>query len=96
MGGETSPMPDLKTIKRRAWSSWEVIGNLNVVEMRKGLWLFEFDNTKEAERILRVGNRRLGGFSIFLKKWTKEDGCIIERNIKEVAWVRLIGLLIHL
>ena len=76
-------MPNLKTIKRRAWSSWEVTGSLNVVEMGKGLWLFEFDNTKEAKRILRVGNKR--GFSIFLKKWTKEDGCITERNIKEVA-----------
>ena len=32
-GGGTSSMPDLKTIKRRAWSSWEVIGSLNVVEM---------------------------------------------------------------
>ena len=95
-GGGTSPMPDLKTIKRQAWSSWEVIRNLNVVEMGKGLWLLEFDNTKEAERILRVGNRRLGGFSIFLKKWTKEDGCITKRNIKEVAWVRLIGLPVHL
>ena len=41
-------MPDLKTIKRKAWSSWEVIGSLNVVEMGKGLWLFKFDNTKEA------------------------------------------------
>ena len=89
-------MLDLKTIKRREWSSGEVIGNLNVVEVGKGLWLFEFDNTKEVARILRVSNRRLGSFSIFLKKWTKEDGCITKRNIKEVAWFRLIGLLVHL
>ena len=79
-------MPDLKAMKRQAWSSWEVIGSLNVVEMGKGLWLFEFENTKEAERILKVGTRRIGGFSIFLKKWVKEDGCITERDIKEVAW----------
>ena len=67
-GGETSLMSDLKTIMRQAWSSWEVIGSLNVVEMGKGLWLFEFDNTKEAKRILKAGNRRIGVFSIFLKK----------------------------
>ena len=95
-GGGTSPMPDLKTIKRRAWSTWEVVGSLNVVEMGKGLWLFEFDKTKEAERILRFGTRRVGGFSIFLKKWAKEDGCFTERDIKEVAWVILIGLPVHL
>ena len=61
-------MLDLKTMKRQAWSSWEVIGNLNVVEMGKGLWLFEFDNTKKVERILRVSTRRIGGFFISLKK----------------------------
>ena len=64
--------------------------------MGKGLWLFEFENTKEAERILRDGSRRIGGFSFFLKKWAREDGCITERDIKEVAWVRLIGLPVHL
>ena len=89
-------MPDLKTIKRRAWSAWEVIGILNVVEMGKWLWFFEFDNAKEAERILRFGTRRIGDFSIFLKKWAKEDGCITEKIFKEVAWVRLIGLPVHL
>ena len=64
--------------------------------MGKGLWLFEFDKTKEAERILRFGTRRIGGFSIFLKEWAKEDGCFTERDIKDVAWVRLIGLPVHL
>ena len=49
------------------------------MEMGKGLWLFKFDNKNEAERVLRVGIRNLGGFSIFLKKWAKEDGCEIER-----------------
>ena len=91
-GGGTSSTPDLKTIKRRVWSAWEVRGGLNVVE----LWLFEFDNAKEAKRILRGGTRKLWGFSIFLKKWTKEDGCISEKNFKEAAWVKLIGLPIQL
>ena len=56
--------------------------------------LFEFDNKKEAERILRGGTRK--GFSIFLKKWAKEDGCKTKRNFEGVAWVRLIGLPAHL
>ena len=41
-GGGTSSIPDLKSLKHRAWSSWEVKGYLNVEEMRKGLWLFGF------------------------------------------------------
>ena len=64
-------MPDLKTIKKRARFSWDVIGSLNVVKMGKGLWLFEFDNTKEAEKILEVGTRRMGGLS-FLRNGLKK------------------------
>ena len=41
-GGDTSSIPDLKSLKHRAWSSWEVKGYLNVEEMGKGLWLFGF------------------------------------------------------
>ena len=95
-GGGTLHMPDLKTIKRRAWPAWEVRGSLNVEEMGKVRWLFEFDNEKEAKRILRIGTRKLGGWAISLKRWTREDGCITDKNIKEAAWVRLIGLPIRL
>ena len=38
-GGGTSPMLDLKTLRRWAWSSWKVKGYLNVEEMGKGLCL---------------------------------------------------------
>ena len=84
-------MQELKTIKRRVWYAWEVRGSLNVVEMGKGLWLFEFDNKKEAERILRGGIRNLGGFSM-----SQEIGQRRRMQNKEMAWVRLIGLLAHL
>ena len=95
-GGGTLSMQELKSIKRRVWYAWEVRGSLNVVKMGKGLWLFEFDNKNEAERILKVGIRKLGGFSIFLKKWAKEDGCETERNFEEMAWARMISLPAHL
>ena len=67
-GGGTLSMQELKIIKRRVWYTWEVRGNLNVVEMGKGLWLFEFNNTKEAERILRVGTRNLGVFFLYFSR----------------------------
>ena len=49
-GGGTSPIPDLNSLKHRAWSSWEVKGNLNVEEMGKGLWLFGFESPKEGKK----------------------------------------------
>ena len=50
------------------------------MEMGKGLWIFELERTKEAQRILRDGTRKLEGFSISLKKWSKETGCNIGRD----------------
>ena len=70
-GGGTSPIPDLKSLKHSAWSSWEIKGYLNVEEMGKGLWYFGFESPNEARRILREGTIRLGNFSISLKKWGK-------------------------
>ena len=57
-----SSLPDIKTLKRRMLSAWDLKGSLNVVEMGKGLWLFKFDSKKEAEKILRVGSRKMGIF----------------------------------
>ena len=61
---------DTKTLKRRMWFAWDLKGNLNVVDLGKGMWIFEFDSKKEADRILRVGSRNLGNFSIALEKWS--------------------------
>ena len=41
-------MPDLKSLKRRLWASWDVSGALNVAELGRGLWMFKFESQKEA------------------------------------------------
>ena len=66
------------------------------MEMGRGLWLFEFESTKEVERIFKEGTRMLGGFSISIKKWSKETGCNTGRDVKGVAWVGLLRLSVHL
>ena len=39
-GGGTSPIPDLKSLKQRAWQARKVTGSMKVEELRRGLWLF--------------------------------------------------------
>ena len=58
-------------------------------EMEKGLWLFGLESPNEARRILREGTRRLGGFSISLRKWGKDVRCNVGSNIGKTVWVRL-------
>ena len=95
-GGGTSPIPNLKSLKHRAWSSWEVKGYLNVEEMGKGLWLFGFKSPNEVRRILREGTRRLGGLSISIRKWGKDVECKVGSDKCKTVWVRLLGLPLHL
>ena len=95
-GGGTSPIPDLKSLKNRVWQTWKVNGSLKVEELRRGLWLFGFESPNEARRILREGTGRLGGFPISLREWGKDVRCLVGRERCKTAWVRLLGLPLHL
>ena len=95
-GGGTSPIPDLKSLKHWAWQTWKVTGRLKVEELRRGLWLFGFESPNEAQRILRAGTCRFGGFPISLREWGKDVGCMVGRERCRTAWVRLLGLPLHL
>ena len=95
-GGGTSPIPDLKTLKHRAWHTWKVTGRLKVEVLRRGLWLFGFGCPNEARQILREGTGSVGGFPITLREWGKDVGCKVGRERRSKAWVRLLGLPLHL
>ena len=95
-GGGTSPIPDLKSLKQRAWQAWKVTGNMKVEELRRGLWLFGFERPYEARRILREGTGSFGGFPIFFREWGKDVGCTEGRERSKLVWVRLLGLPLHL
>ena len=95
-GGGTSPIPDLKTLKHRAWHTWKVTGRLKVEVLSRGLWLFGFESPNEARRILREGTGRVGGLPITLREWGKDVGCKVGRERCRTVWVRLLGLPLHL
>ena len=95
-GGGTSPCPDLKFLKNRVGQTLKVNGSLKVEELRRGLWLFGFESPNEARRILREGTDRLGGFPISLREWGKDVECLVGRERSKTAWVRLLGLPLHL
>ena len=95
-GGGTAPIPDLKSLKHRAWHTWKVTRSLKVEELRRGLWLFGFESPNEARRILREGTGRFGGLPISLREWGKDVGCMVGRERCTTTWVRLLGLPLHL
>ena len=95
-GGGSSPTPDLKSLKQRAWQTWKVTGSLKVEELRRGLWLFGFESPNEARRILREGTGCFGDLPISFREWGKDVGCMDGRERCNSVWVRLLGLPLHL
>ena len=56
----SSPIPDLKSLKRHVWTSWDVSGALNVAELRRGLWMFELRAKKKQKESFGVVLEDLG------------------------------------
>ena len=58
--------------------------------------LFEFECLSEAERVLLRRKRRVKDNVLFLEKWHPEVGCFCNGANANEAWVRVVGLPLHL
>ena len=67
-----------------------------MVNLGKGLWLFELESKKEVDRMLMFGRRRFGANLVHLRTWGEDLGCSSQGNSEEKAWVRAMGLPLHL
>ena len=62
----------------------------------RGLLLFDFELPYEAERVLAIGKRSIKENFIILDRWYPEVGCFCKKSNADEAWVRLVGLPLHL
>ena len=67
-----------------------------VAMLGKGLLLFDFELPSEAERVLARGKRSIKENFIIFDRWNLEVGCLCKDSIANEAWVRVVGLLLHL
>ena len=58
--------------------------------------LFEFEMPSEAEQILARGKRSTKENFLILDRWNPEVGCLCKDSFANEAWVRVVGLLLHL
>ena len=75
---------------------WNLEGSFKVVQLGKGLLLFEFHSPKEAERVLSIGKRIFKGKYLHLERWSHDIGCTKNSEQIDKAWVRDVGLPVHL
>ena len=62
----------------------------------RGLLLFDFELPYEAECVLAIGKRSIKENFIILDRWYPEVGCFCKKSNADEAWVRLVGLPLHL
>ena len=62
----------------------------------KGLMLFDFELPFKAERVLTRGKRSIKENFIILDRWNPEVGCLCKNSNADEAWVRVVGLPLHL
>ncbi|RVX23248.1 hypothetical protein CK203_000494 [Vitis vinifera] len=96
MGKGGEPSPELEYLKNWAGHAWLLKGKLDIAVMGGGLMLFEFELVSEAERVLARGKRKVLGSVLVLERWHPEVGCFSNGVFANEAWVRVVGLPLHL
>ena len=79
-----------------ARSTWQLRSGLQVYIFGGSLILFEFEDVLEAERVLVKGPRRFRERLLSLERWQHETGCLVNKGSYKEAWVRVLGLPLHL
>ena len=64
--------------------------------LEEGQVLLEFEFVEEAKRVLTSGKWSMGGIQVDMELWNPRYGCLEEGEIREEAWVRIMGLPISL
>ena len=62
----------------------------------RGLLLFEFELPSKAERVLARGKRSIKENFLILERWNPKVGCLCKDSFANEAWVRVVGLPLHL
>ena len=84
---------ELETWFRAAWRLNEKV---RIMGLNEDLLLLEFNSPKKAKWVLESGRRSFKGGVLQLDWWSPETGCIRSRGVVQEAWIRVVGLPLHL
>ncbi|RVW34363.1 hypothetical protein CK203_100985 [Vitis vinifera] len=77
---KTKGEEDLERLGRLWANSWGLKGNLGLAKLEKGRALLEFEDLKEARRVVSSGSKVLGGLQLGLEHWNPRTGCWAEEE----------------
>ena len=98
--GSWKQAPDFIPLTREleSWARavWKLKGGVSVAFLNKDLMLFEFDFLEESNYAMERGCNLFRGGVLNLERWRPESGCVKNKNLRKEAWVRVLGLPLHL
>ena len=88
--------PSTKEIETWARVAWRLKGDLMVTFLNSDLMFLEFSYTEDAKWVLEAGRRWFNGGSLQLEWWSLKFGCVKKKDLTKEAWIRVVGMLLHL
>lgn len=96
VGDLECPIPTKMEVQKWVDQRWKTAGGVRVVDMSGKYFLFEFPSKEEASRILVEKCWSFNNLPLFIDKWNMVGCCHREDRKPREAWVRALGLPLHL
>ena len=98
--GSWKQNPNLIPLSREleSWARavWKLKGGVSVAFLNKDLMLFEFDFLEDSNYVMERGCNAFRRGVLDLERWRPESGCVKNKNFRKEAWIRVVGLPLHL
>ena len=95
---KTKPNPFLAAKVMEVWfrDAWRLNEEVLLAALNEDLFLLKFDLPEKAKWVLESGRRSFKGGDLQLEWWSPESGCIRRKDSVQEAWIRVVGLPLHL
>ena len=76
--------------------AWRLNKEMKLAALNEDLLFLEFNSPEKAKWVYESGRRRFRGGVLQLEWWSPESGCIRSKGSVQEAWIRVVGLPLHL
>ena len=95
---KSQPATNMTSSEVEAWAkkAWRLKGNMFFHPLNQNLFFMGFDLMEEADWVMENGSRIYRGEVLLLERWTPSTGCTRSKGQNQEAWIRVVGLPLHL
>ena len=90
------PYPTTEELEAWFRDAWRLNEEVKLVVLNEDLLFLEFNSSEKAKWVLESGRRSFKGGVLQLDWWSPESGCIRRKGLVQEAWIRVVGLPLHL